>query len=142
MNKVFVDTDVILDLFIRREPHHGEALRLFTELKRSKTKCFTSPIVLANTYYLLSKIKDKRYAIDRIKKLRKLISVAAIDEPMMDAAIASPNRDFEDSIQYNCALANGLGTIITRNTKDFPKGKLGIANPGEYLNSASMRRLT
>ena len=43
MDNVFVDTDVVLDLFIRREPHHTEALQLFTYIKRSKAKCFTFP---------------------------------------------------------------------------------------------------
>ena len=138
MNKVFVDTDVILDLFIRREPHHSEALRLFTHLKRSKTKTCTSPIVVANTYYILATLKDKRYAIDRIKKLRALITIAAVDETMIDAALAAPYKDFEDSIQLQCAKMNEVDTIITRNTKDYPKVGITIANPGEYLQVETM----
>ncbi len=135
MNSIFIDTDVILDLYIKREPHHTEALRLFTQLKRSKTECFTSPIVLANVHYLLSKIKSKSYAIEKIKKLRKLVSVATVDETIIDRSLESPHRDFEDSIQYFCALENGIECIITRNTKDFPKSGISIATPGEYLST-------
>jgi predicted nucleic acid-binding protein len=63
VGSVFLDTDVILDLFIRREPHHGLALRLFSRLRRSKTKCVTSPVVVANLYYLLAKLRSKAYAL-------------------------------------------------------------------------------
>jgi predicted nucleic acid-binding protein len=135
MDSVFVDTDVVLDLFIRREPHHAEALQLFTTIKRSKTKCFTSPIVIANTYYILSKVKDKGYALERIKGLRKFVKVVPVDESIIDMAIDKPYKDFEDSIQYACAKQNGIGTIITRNTKDYPKSDITIANPCEYLNT-------
>lgn len=137
MDSVFIDTDVILDLYIRREPHHTEALRLFTQLKRSKTQCFTSPIVLANIHYLLSKIKDKGYAIEKIKKLRRLVSVTTVDETIIDRSLESPNRDFEDSIQYFCALKNGIKCIITRNTRDFPKSEINIVTPSEYLSATS-----
>jgi predicted nucleic acid-binding protein len=139
MDSVFVDTDVILDLFIRREPHHMEALQLFTNLKRSKIKCFTSPIVIANAYYILSKVKDKRYALERIKGLRKFVRVMPVDETVIDAALEKPYKDFEDSIQYACAKRNGIGTIITRNTKDYPKSDIKIANPGEYLDAGKAK---
>lgn len=140
MNSVFVDTDVILDLFARREPHHRDALRLFSHLKRSKTRSFTSPIVIANVYYLLSRMKDKGYALDRIKRLRRLVSVISVDESTIDSALERPHKDFEDSIQYHCALSNGIKTLITRNTKDFLKAEVSIASPAEYLNRMSMEK--
>jgi len=48
MNKVFLDADVILALFVQREPFHLDALRLISQLKRSRTPSFTSPVVAAN----------------------------------------------------------------------------------------------
>ena len=139
MDSVFVDSDVLLDLFVRREPHHSEALALFTYIRRSKTQCFTSPIVVANIFYVLAKLKDKRYALERIKGLRKFVSVLQIDEKIIDAAIGNPYKDFEDSIQYSCAKHNGMKTIVTRNTKDYPKLDVTIANPGEYLNEGKRK---
>jgi predicted nucleic acid-binding protein len=140
MDNVFVDTDVVLDLFIRREPHHTEALQLFTNINRSKVKCFTSPIVIANAYYILSKVKDKGYALERIKGLRKFVRVVPIDENVIDSALEKPYKDFEDSIQYACAKKNGIGIIVTRNTKDYPKSDITIANPGEYLNAGKPKQ--
>jgi len=140
MRSVFLDTDVILDLFILREPHHSEALRLFSQLRRTKTKCYTSPVVVANIYYLLVKIRNNRYALDRIRKLRNLLAIATLNEAIIDAAIASPHKDFEDSIQYHCALKNDIKVLITRNTQDYPKDQLTIAKPRDYTDIVTMEK--
>jgi predicted nucleic acid-binding protein len=55
MDSVFVDTDIILDLFIRRVPHHKIALRFFSFLKKNAIQGFTSPVSVGNTYYILAK---------------------------------------------------------------------------------------
>ena len=134
MGSAFLDADVILDLFIRREPHHAEALRLFSRLRRAEFRCGTSPLVIANVHYVLCRIKTKRYALGRIGRLRKLVGIATITEAEIDSAIVSPYRDFEDSIQYHCALAAGFDTLITHNTRDYPKGGLTIMTPRQYLD--------
>ncbi len=140
MRSVFVDTDVILDLFIRRDPHHTNALRLFSHLRRAETRCFTSPVVVANVYYLLAKIRSKTYALERVRRLRTLLDVASIDQAAVDAAMASPHKDFEDSLQYQCAIRNDIKTIVTRNTRDFPKDRLAVLNPGDYLDMAAKEK--
>ncbi len=133
MHSVFLDTDIILDLFLRREPHHAIALKLFSHLRRSKTRCVTSPVVVANLYYLLAKLRNKTYALERIRRLRTVLDVANIDKNIVDAALAAPGKDFEDSLQYQCALHNRITTLITRNTRDFPKDKISVLNPTHYL---------
>ena len=136
MNSVFIDADVLLDLFLEREPHHTVALRLLTDLRRTNTDSFTSPVVLANVNYILSKVKGREYSLAKLRSLRRMVGVAPIDQGIVDAALAAPHRDFEDSLQLHCAEANGIETLITRNAKHFPKGRLRIASPAEYLGSA------
>ena len=140
MRSVFLDTDVILDLFVRREPHHGMALKLFSQLHKSKARCLTSPVVVANLYYLLAKLRNKPYALERIRRLRRLVGVAAVDETVVDAALAAPHKDFEDSLQYHCALRNDILTLITRNTGDFPKDRITVLNPTDYLDMVAREK--
>ena len=135
-DSVFIDTDVLLDFYIQRQPHHDTALRLFTQLSRQKTRCHTSAVVVANIHYILTRLMNRQYATDKVRRLRSFVSIAPLDEGMIDAAISSTSRDFEDSIQYHCALANGIDTLITRNTGDYPKGRIRIADPGQYLSAA------
>ena len=140
MNSVFLDTDVVLDFYVEREPHHDVALRLFTQLKRTKTRCYTSPVVVANTYYMLAKIENRQYALDKIRRLRKLVGIAPLNESIVDAAVSSPYKDFEDSIQFHCAIKNGIRILITRNRRDYPKGQLQVADPGQYLSATLLEK--
>ena len=134
MPSALLDADVILDLFVNREPHHADALRLFSRLRRCKIRCATSPVVIANVYYILTRLKSKRYALGRLARLRKLVDVPPVDSAVIDAALLNPSRDFEDSIQYQCALAGEFRTLITRNTCDYPKGALPVVTPRQYLD--------
>jgi len=142
MDKVFVDADVLLDLYVLQEPHHDNALRLFSLLKRSRTPCFTSAVVVANVYYLLAKVESRQYAVDRLRRLRKLVSIAPVGQSTVDGALSLPFKDFEDSLQFHCAAENGIGTLITRNTGDYPKTPLWIVDPSQYLGAASAGRAT
>jgi predicted nucleic acid-binding protein len=140
MNSVFLDSDIILDFYVQREPHHQTALRLFTHLKRAKTRCFTSAVVMANAYYMLTKIENAKYALEKMRKLRKFVSIAPLNESIIDAALSFPFKDFEDSIQFQCAIQNGIQTIVTRNSKDYPKDQLRVADPGQYLSAAVLNK--
>ena len=138
MDKVFIDTDVVIDLYIARQPHHDVALRLFTHLKGKKVPTYTSPVVIANVHYILSKTEGAKFAVDRIRKLRRLLKVAPLTESAVDAAAASPGKDFEDSLQLHCALENGIATLITRNTRDYPKDRIRVTEPLQYLSASTL----
>ena len=65
MNKVFVDTDVILDLLAQRIPHFHFSAVLFTFAEMKKLELYTTPLILANTFYILR----KQLGNDEAKKL-------------------------------------------------------------------------
>ena len=135
MAKVFLDGDVLLDIFLEREPHHTLALRLLSHLVRSKTDCLTSPVVLANMNYLLAKAKGREYALGKLRGLRQMVRVAGIDEAIVDAALADPQKDLEDSMQLHCAIATGAETLMTRNVRHFPKDRIKVIDPAQHLGS-------
>lgn len=87
MHKIFIDSDVILDAFIERVPFKENALKLITLIERNKVKGFTSPLVFANIYYILAKIRNKNYALDKIKFLKNIIKILPIDEEIVGKAI-------------------------------------------------------
>jgi predicted nucleic acid-binding protein len=138
MNSVFLDSDIVLDFYVLREPHHAVALRLFTHFKRTKARCYTSAVVMANAYYMLAKIENARYALEKIRRFRKLVSIAPLNESIIDAALSFPYKDFEDSIQFQCAIQNSIGTLITRNSKDYPKDQIRVADPIQYLSAIEL----
>jgi predicted nucleic acid-binding protein len=132
---VFLDTNVILDLFIEREPHHEIALRFFSYLERNASTVWscTSPVVIANVSYLLGRAKSERYAVRKLAWLRRIVRVVPMSEDDVDHAIGSPGDDFTDSLQYHCARANAVSVIVTRNAADFPVAGVTIVSPEEFM---------
>jgi predicted nucleic acid-binding protein len=84
---------------------------------------------------MLAKIQNARYALDKMRRFRKLVSIAPLNESIIDTALSFPYKDFEDSIQFQCAMQNGIKTLITRNSKDYPKDQLRVADPSQYLSA-------
>ena len=144
MHRILVDSDVILDLFMAREPHHSVALRFFSylDLNSSTVVGHVSPLAIANVAYILTKAQALSYAIKKIRVLRQILKVVSLGSPAVDAAIATPGKDFEDTLQYQCAVANKLSTIVTRNAKDYPRDAVTIVTPQEFLAMDFMDKST
>lgn len=136
MRKILIDSDVILDLFVAREPHHTVALHFFSLIDRERDTigAAASPVAIANVAYLLTKLKDQAYAVGRLRELRTMIAVSPITQAVVDRALARPHRDFEDALQRACALDNGIDILVTRNVRHYPKtGAVEILSPADFL---------
>ena len=135
MNKVFVDSDVILDLLAHRIPHFHFAALLFTFADMKKIELYTSPTVLCNVFYILRKEIGIEQAKTAMRKLRLIINVIDSSEKTIDCALNSDFSDFEDAIQYYTAQNHKLITIVTRNVKDYKNSNLSVETPEMFLCS-------
>lgn len=135
MIKLFVDSDIILDLLSKRDPHFIHAAKLFTLIDRNKIKAFTSPIVFANLHYLLKKETSNIIALNNLRKLKTMLDILPVNERVIDQSLNSEFNDFEDAIQYFTAVNNGIEIIITRNKADYKKSKITVASAQEFLKS-------
>ena len=133
MNKIFIDADIILDLLLRREPYFPATAKLFSLIEDKEVQAFTTPVILANIYYISSKIVNKKNALDYIRKLLSIIKIASFDEKTMLLAASSEFKDFEDSIQYYAAKNESVAFFITRNKADYKVTDITICTPDEYL---------
>ncbi len=134
MKKIFVDCDVILDVLMKRTPHYIQASDLFSLIERKEIHGFTSPLVYANVYYILSQEKPKEDVMRYLQKLRLHLSILNLNEMILDMALLSDFKDFEDAIQYHVALESKMDCIVTRNIKDYKLSKLPVYSPFEYLS--------
>ena len=133
MNKIFVDTDVILDLLARRLPHFHFSAVLFTFAEMKKLELYTTPLILANTFYILRKQLGNDSAKNAVRKLRILLHVIYSTESVIDKALNSDFPDFEDAIQYYTALEYQIPVILTRNIRDYKKASIVVQTPESYL---------
>lgn len=133
MTRVFVDTDVCLDLLAGRKPFHASAQRLFSLADKGKLKIFVSAISFANIDYLLRKQYSGSGSRKILGNFKTLVHVLPVDNKSIDLAIASEFTDFEDAIQNSVAMEHGLNILITRNIKDFKKSTLQVLSPDSFL---------
>jgi predicted nucleic acid-binding protein len=133
MDKIFIDSDVILDLLIRRKDFFKESSKIFNLIEQKKVKAYTSPLIIANIYFILNKLKNKNFAKKNIIKIRSLLSITEINQKTIDQAIISSFKDFEDAIQYYSAVLTDLDYLITRNKKDYKRVNIIVFTPKEYL---------
>ena len=134
MDKVLIDSDVILDFFFDREPFSQYATEIFLRCESKQLVGFTTPVIISNVYYLLSKIAKHELIIVKLKQLLTIIEITSMDKKVVDAALNSGFKDFEDALQNCAALNQGeISVILTRNLKDFKKSELAIMSPEMYL---------
>lgn len=133
MNKIFLDSDVILDLLLDRVPYSNDVESLIEYSINKETKLFTSPISISNINYIIGRIETREKADFKTKKILELVGIENVGQKVINDASDSRFKDFEDGIQNFCALASGHNIIITRNTKDYKESSLSILTPREYL---------
>jgi predicted nucleic acid-binding protein len=133
MEKLFVDTNIVLDLLAQRADFFQEAQELFTRADLNKVELTISALTFANTHYILSKHLKLEETRKILNKFKVLVKVAPVDDKIIELALASDFKDFEDAIQYYSALESKAQIIITRNKKDFKHAKIPIMTAKEYI---------
>ncbi len=132
--KVFVDSDIILDVLSCREPFYDSAVILFSLIEKGKLEGYTSPIVFSNVHYVLRKRVSRQIAMESLKYLKSLIQILPIDKRAIELALDSEFDDFEDAIQYFCAEQNDIKYLITRNKIDYAKAEINILSAMEFIS--------
>lgn len=133
MKQVFVDTDVCLDLLSGREPFNASAEILFSMADNKRIKIHVSALSFSNIDYVLRSQYSSKHSRQIMGKFKTLVNVLKIDTKTIDLAISSDFNDFEDAIQYACAIEHNLKTIITRNLKDFKKSSIPVMSPETFI---------
>ncbi len=133
--KLFLDTNILLDFLGERDPFYIPSAQLATLADHKKVKLIASPISFATVNYFLTKSEGNANAKEKLRKFKILCEVAVMNESILEKALNSDFEDFEDALQYFCALDAKCDIIITRNPKDFKHSLLPIMSAEEYLKS-------
>ena len=133
MNSIFFDINVILDIFLKREPFYASSAQVFSLAETKQFNGYLGALSYPILFYLLKKELDRDEAITILKKVRIVLKTAPLIEKVVDSALSSNIRDFEDAMQYYSALEVKSVYFITRNKKDYPANLLQILTPDEFL---------
>ena len=135
MKKIFLDTNIILDFLGEREGFYEASAKIMTLADKKKIQVYTSPSSISNVFYVLTRYENSKIALEKIRKFKLLCSMSVMDDEVVEKAIHSNFKDFEDAMQYFSALASNCNMIITRNEKDFKNAMIPVMNAESYLLS-------
>ena len=138
MIKVYVDCDVVLDLLTQRDPFYLYAAEFFKHVENKKVKAFASPLIFTNVHYILRKSFSAKETKNKLLKLRLLLSLVSIDSHILDLALSSGFKDFEDAVNYYAAIENNIPFFVTRNKKDYKKSQIPVYTAQEFINLISI----
>jgi predicted nucleic acid-binding protein len=135
MKRLFLDTNIILDLLSQRDPFYESVAKVATLADRRELVLVASPISFTTVDYVLSKFESTELVLNKLRRFKVLCEVGSIDQETIEKALNSEFAYFEDAVQYFCAVQADCSVIITRNGKDFRQSILPIMTAAEYLSS-------
>lgn len=131
--KVAVDTNVVLDVLLDREPQVEDSAQILWAAESGAIAALLCATTLTTIHYLTVKALGRAGAIAAIDQLLAICDVAAVNRQVLQIAATSKIRDYEDAVLAHAAEIAGATAIITRNPKDFAKSGLRIYTPREWL---------
>jgi predicted nucleic acid-binding protein len=135
MTAVFVDTDVLLDVVIKRPEFYPASFQIVQWIEQKKLNAYITPMTINNIYYFTRKELSHSHALSLIEKLMVIFNVVSIDKSGIISALNSDFKDFEDALQNYSALQHPeIETLITRNIKDYRCSDLAIMTPTDFIS--------
>ncbi len=131
--KLFIDTNVILDVLADREPFADESAAVLSLIERAEVTGFIAAHTATTVFYLLKKGLGLKRAKSALMDLLKIVEVVPVDHDRLLQALAMNWEDFEDAVQAACAAKIDADYLITRNREDFSGAAAKVRSPAEFL---------
>ncbi|HEV7301805.1 MAG TPA: PIN domain-containing protein [Tepidisphaeraceae bacterium] len=135
--RVLLDTNVLLDVLLRRQPFLEPAVNVWAALETGRADGVVAAISVNNVYYVIAKTRDRAVAREAVDILLKAFPIAAVDGDILTKAFASPLVDYEDAIQAFAGERFGATHVIRRDPDGFAGGPLRVLSPTEFLEVVS-----
>jgi predicted nucleic acid-binding protein len=131
--KILLDTNIVLDLLLAREPFVKEAKEIFGLIEQNRIVGYLSATSVTTLHYLLNKELNKIKANSIIKALLKLFNIAEVDREILLLSCDDGGLDYEDSVIFNAALKKQVDFILTRDKKGFGHSSIKVLSPKEFI---------
>jgi predicted nucleic acid-binding protein len=134
MRRLLLDTNIILDIALKREPHFEHSSKIFELIDKKRIIGYITASTVTDIYYISRKEKGNEIAIEFISNLIEIIDVIGVDKSTIVKALKSNLKDFEDAVQVSAAENYEIEIIVTRNKSDFLNSGLEILTPKELID--------
>ncbi len=137
--RILFDTNIVLDVLLKREPFAATAVRLFAAVEKGAITGLIAATTITTIFYLAEKKVGAAQARQEIGRLLTLFMVAPVDRMVLEQALQGSFADYEDAVLHAAAQQSGAVGIATRNASDFRGATLPIFSPPELLATVSSR---
>ena len=133
-NKILIDTNVLLDYLLEREPFFEDAKGVILSCVEGNVKGCIAAHSIPNMFFILRKDYDSNERREILLNLCEIFDVEGIDKAKLLSGLANEDfTDFEDCLQMECAKSYGADYIVTRNVADYSVSEVKAIQPKEYL---------
>ena len=137
MDKILVDTNIILDVALKRQPFVEQSSLLFLTALEKGVSLYVTATTITDLYYIIRKAKGHSVALMFIGNLLNFTEVAGVNRDVIVEALESRIADFEDAVQISAARNSSIPMLVTRNIKDFEGAPLKVSTPAIVLQELS-----
>lgn len=138
MNKVFIDTNVLIDFLGERQPFYDAASRIVSRADRGEIELLVSSLSYATASYILMRFNPRDVVLEKLRKFNTLCTLTNVGSDVVKRALYSGFADFEDALQYYSAVFEEATLIVTRNKKDYKLSNLPVLTPDEYFGGGEL----
>jgi len=134
MKKILVDTNVALDILLKRQDfHNAKAVYLLAE--GNQIECYISASAITDIFFLSKNDLGKKSAKEALKILLSVFKPASVTDSHIYRALDLDWEDFEDSVQYIVGNSFSADYIVTRNIKDYKAGSIPAVTPEQFIHA-------
>ena len=130
--RIFLDTNVILDFLLEREPFYYDALKIWAACEEGTVEGYVSALTVDNVHYIAQRIKSDTTAMIAVRGILDIFNVVPLDKELMRRAADFHDRDFEDDIQLQSAIKAGCSHLFTRDPTHFHSKAIAIVPPSSF----------
>jgi len=132
--RVLIDTNVVLDFLLEREPFFQDVELLFQAIDSGQVIGYVTATTLTDIFYIARRhTRSFVQARQAVSETLTGMVICSVDRAILEAAFRSGVVDFEDAVQIACAVAQGLEAIVTRDTQGFLSSPVPILSTQELL---------
>ena len=130
--RIFVDTNILLDVLLEREGHYYDALKIWASAENGDVEACIAAISLNNIHYVMRKLKSETTAMIAVKILLRIFKVIPVDADILGLAVDFHDKDFEDDIQLQCAIKAKCSQLFTRNPNHYDHSAIAVVPPSSF----------
>jgi len=134
--RVFIDTNVFLDLLCQREDFYADSVKIFDLAIDGKITLLISDLSIANIRYITRKHFSNEQFYQTMAAFRPMITIVPVGEKAVDQAFTIKADDFEDALQYFSAIQANADFLLTRDMKDFGFASMQVQTPKIFLKQS------